>query len=115
MDLLKQIESWNIKFPFDYIWRRKYNIPFNSEVHRNMDFFHIKFDIEEERMFKRISVEKYNEEVISKREAEFEELNPSARYQLLKSVRSVDKLSKEDIDEYFENMELDSFDEKITI
>lgn len=50
-----QIMDWNSKFPFDFQFRTKYNIPFGSEKHRQMDFFDMKFDIHEEKYFRYLS------------------------------------------------------------
>jgi hypothetical protein len=47
-DLLSSIKNWNIRFPFDLKWRRKYKIPFGSKAHRKMSLLDIKFDIEED-------------------------------------------------------------------
>ena len=45
---------WNSQFPFDYIWRNKYNIPFNSSQHREMSFIDIKIEIEESKLYKEL-------------------------------------------------------------
>jgi hypothetical protein len=39
------IYSWNKKYPFDFIWRKKYNISFNSPQHRAMSLIDIKIDL----------------------------------------------------------------------
>lgn len=48
LGIASHIEKWNSQFPYDYMWRKKYNIAFGSEIHRGMDFFDIKFDILEQ-------------------------------------------------------------------
>ena len=48
-DAIIKIHSWNSTFPFDYIFRQKYNIPFGSKTHLEMSFFDMKFDIAEEK------------------------------------------------------------------
>ena len=47
------IFEWNVRFPFDRWWRRKYNIPFNSLEHRKMSLIDIKYEYEEERYLKK--------------------------------------------------------------
>ena len=36
--------KWNNTWGFDYWWRKKYNVPFNSEAHRSISQIDIKFD-----------------------------------------------------------------------
>lgn len=42
------IIEWNNKFRYDYWWRKKYKVAFNSEEHRAMSQIDIRFDYEEE-------------------------------------------------------------------
>lgn len=43
--------DWNLKFPFDRWWRKKYNVPFLSEQHRNASFFDMMREYREDKMF----------------------------------------------------------------
>jgi hypothetical protein len=36
--------KWSNAWKFDYWWRKKYNVPFNSEAHRNISQIDIKMD-----------------------------------------------------------------------
>jgi hypothetical protein len=36
--------NWNNTWRFDYWWRKKYNVPFNSEVHRGISQIDIKIE-----------------------------------------------------------------------
>lgn len=94
-ELIEQIESWNIKFPFDHAWREKYKIPFGSQQHRSMSFFDIKFDIVEGRYFEEIK-----NKILHK-------VKPSE--QLLKS-KVVNLARKKDIDSDFDNLDLSQYD-----
>jgi len=49
-ELKDLILRWNKEYPFDYVWRKKYNVAFNSPQHREMNFIDIKFDILEEQL-----------------------------------------------------------------
>jgi len=51
-DFSNFIIEWNIKFPFDRWWRKKYNVAFNSLEHRKMSLIDIKYEYEEERVLK---------------------------------------------------------------
>lgn len=50
--------EWS-KFPIDYWWRKKYNVPFGSKQHREMSFFDMLFEFEENKMLfdKKIDLE----------------------------------------------------------
>lgn len=52
-----QIIDWNIKFPYDRAWRKKYNIPFNSSDHMGISFLDQIFDLEEDKLFEELSSE----------------------------------------------------------
>lgn len=51
-DLKNFILRWNRLYPIDYVWRKKYNIPFGSKAHREMDFIDMLLDFKEEDMVK---------------------------------------------------------------
>lgn len=46
-----KIIEWNINFPIDRTWRKKYNIAFNSLCHREISFLDQVFDLEEDKLF----------------------------------------------------------------
>ena len=54
VDLLRFIIRWNSNFPIDFLWRQKYGVAFGSEVHRQMSFIDMTFDIQEERMMRNL-------------------------------------------------------------
>lgn len=45
------IINWNSNFPLDRWWREKYNIPFNSEKHRQMSLIDMRIQFEEDKIF----------------------------------------------------------------
>lgn len=49
-ELKDLIIFWNNQYPFDYIWRKKYKIAFNSPQHREMNLIDIKLDLLEEQL-----------------------------------------------------------------
>ena len=53
--LKNEIIRWNIRFPYDRRWRKKYNIAFNSPVHRESNFLDQLFDIREDEIFEEYS------------------------------------------------------------
>ena len=53
-DIRAEIINWSINFPIDRIWRKKYNIPFNSSIHREVSFIDQLIDIEEDKFFEEL-------------------------------------------------------------
>ena len=82
------IFNWH-EFPFDYWWRKRYNIPFGSPTHREMNFIDMYIEYQEELLLK----EKIYEEDI-------EEIN---------NGKEVVKLSKQEIDDDYNNLDLSQF------
>ncbi len=95
-DLLVGIQRWNATFPFDFLFRQKYNIPFGSPTHRAMCFFDIKQDIEEEKyIMYAVSVKKFGDEY---------------EQQLLK-IKVTDKSEEmKQFEKEFDDINLDDFD-----
>lgn len=48
MTIKESIIDWNVKFPYDYLWRKKYQISFNSLEHRSVSQIDIYFEMYEE-------------------------------------------------------------------
>lgn len=44
MTLLDQVKKWNSTWKYDYWYRQKYSISFNSEEHRRVDPLTVKFE-----------------------------------------------------------------------
>lgn len=93
------IFSWH-QFPIDYWWRKKYHVPFGSSQHREMNFIDMWIEYREEVMLnKQISQsDQYDEE------AEDEALG------LKDDNKRVVKVTEKEIDEDFENLDLEQFD-----
>ena len=53
-DIRKFIEKWNVDFPIDRWWRKKHNIPFNSEEHRGHSLLDMRIEYEEDVMYNEI-------------------------------------------------------------
>lgn len=103
MSYLKDIQDfildWNIENPVDHWWRTRYDIPFGSPSHLDMDMINMRVAYEEMATYKRISDE-------MERRKEEEENK-------LLGINSSDKvilnMSKSEIDEDFENLDLTKF------
>ncbi len=99
-DLIISVKQWNSKFPFDIIWRRKFNIPFMSDSHRKMCLFDIKFDYTEDLLIKQLIAE----DEISKK---LKEIGKNIDEQLFKSS-VVEKNTREQTLKDFEDFDINS-------
>ncbi len=46
--------KWNLRFRFDRVWRKKYQIPFGSKEHLEANQIDIFLDIQEDKLFERL-------------------------------------------------------------
>ena len=53
-DVKNYIISWNLRFPVDRWWRKKFTIAFNSLDHRESSFLDQLIEYEEEKFFEEI-------------------------------------------------------------
>ena len=91
-EIKRFIFNWH-EFPFDYWWRKRYNIPFGSPTHREMNFIDMYIEYQEELLLNEMAVEEDNEDVV-----------------LGNNDSEVVKLSKQEIDEDYDNLDLSKFD-----
>lgn len=99
LTLTKRVDSflniWHY-FPIDYWWRKKYNVPFGSSQHREMNFIDMFIEYREELLINS-SVNKIDDEE-----------NKTIG---LTSESGV-KVTQQEIDDDFENLDLEQFDKK---
>ena len=86
-EIKRFIFNWH-EFPFDYWWRKRYNIPFGSPTHREMNFIDMYIEYQEELLLNEIAVKEDNEDVV-----------------LGNNDSEVVKLSKQEIDEDYDNLD----------
>lgn len=98
-DVDKFVFNWH-EFPLDYWWRKKYNIPFGSQQHRDMNFIDMLIEYRED-----IVVNRYKNEYVKKQE---EQDNRDLGFTEKES--KVIHLSQEQIDDDYENLDLSQFD-----
>lgn len=85
------IFRWH-EFPIDYWWRKKYNVPFGSSRHREMNFIDMFIE--------------WREDLIMNKSIENKEDNDYERDE------NVVKMTDEEIDDAYENLNLEEFDNK---
>ena len=96
----KFIFKWH-DFPFDDWWRKKYKIPFGSQAHREMNFIDMYIEYREEFLLNQ-AIEEHDKSVSDR---EDEELGLKDG-----SEKRVIKMTKREIDDDFENLDLSQFD-----
>lgn len=98
-DVIHFIFNWH-EFPFDYWWRKHYNIPFGSSQHREMNFIDIFVEYQEGLLLKQ-NQDKYEQE---QSDLEDEAIG------LTSSSKEIVKLTSEEIDDDYENLDLTKID-----
>lgn len=104
-DLNEFIKEWNIKYPYDYWWRKKYNIPFGSEAHKSMSHINMAFEYKEEIYFKRKA------EVSVVKEFERDEVSLISNIVAFKHRDLVTQQSTRVTDKEFDDLDLRAFDD----
>lgn len=86
------LKMWNIKFPYDKLWRDKYNIPFRSKAHLEMSQINIYLDIREDILIKKLQAER------------LEFLKNKKEYSSNNSLFKEQVLTKEEEDKIYNNL-----------
>lgn len=93
------IFDWH-NFPLDFWWRSKYKIPFGSQAHREMNFIDMLVEYREE-----LIVNKIRKEIADERAEHYADDD-------LGGGDNVVHMSKAEIDEEYENLDLSQFEDK---
>ena len=95
MTLVELARQWNNTWLYDYWWRAKYNVAFNSEQHRATDPLSIKFE--------------YIENCLANQQAEQSEANDK-RKKALKEGRWIEEnIDQEKQDKLWDKIDLRQF------
>ena len=98
-EVTSYIINWNSLYPIDFWWRKKYDIPFGSEQHKQATFIQMFFDYEEEKMMSKIINKKSKEDD----EAGFDFEKAQEKSGVGK------KMSQAQIDDDFDKIDLSSY------
>lgn len=99
MTILQKVIQWNNKYPYDYLWRKKYNIPFGSEQHLKTSHVDMCFDMIEEDYIRNKIKEKRDEDDFMLDSITIGD----------KSKDKVIKMAKKEVDEEFDNIDLTKY------
>ena len=100
-DFKKFVLEWNDKHPLDIWWRKKYNVPFGSKSHLEMEFFHMRIEFEEDRILKEQKKLREEQENSDEDKALYGTLNE-------KDKDKVVKMNKKEVDDEFDNLDINS-------
>lgn len=83
-------------YPYDFLWRKKYSIPFGSKQHTDMSHIDMVLDLHEELV---LYGDKKDDDVLDS----YTQIQPNT------DAKTVVKMSKKDIDEEFDNIDLTKY------
>lgn len=92
-EIRQQINSWNSKFPIDYWWRKKYNIPFGSQAHREANLIDMFYDYEEEKIMNKV----------------IERISGEMKDEIVADLNVGKKMSNKELDDAFDNLDINQF------
>lgn len=95
--------EWNIKYPFDYIWRKRNNVSFGSEEHKRMSHLDMVIELYEENYIKRM--------IREAKEAEEDKIMEEFIGRRTNNTQQVIKMSKKDIDDEFDDLDYTQFND----
>lgn len=105
LDIDNFIKNWNLKYPYDRWWRKKYNVPFGSKKHKKASFIDMAIEYKEDmwhyKMKQKEEDDEINGEIIGEKID-----NPTI------GGKKVVKMSKKDLDIEFADLNLDDFNDK---
>ena len=81
------IYRWD-RFVIDYWWRRRYNVPFGSKRHREMNFIDMLIEYRENQLVNKVETEEY----------------------VYQSHTQEVSLTQQEIDDEYENLDLEQYD-----
>jgi len=85
------ILEWNMRFPYDRKWRKKYNVPFGSEKHLQMSQIDIYFDLKEDKVFDKYE-KKYSE--LDKNREEYKKTGRFLKEQVIPTEKEDELIEK---------------------
>lgn len=105
LNIQKFIEVWNLKYPYDRWWRKKYGIPFGSTKHKEASFIEMVIEYKEDKFFQNLAnKDADNSDIEGEVDRIIEGENGEQNQQ-----NKVVKLNKQELDKEFDNINLDEF------
>lgn len=108
LNIQKFIELWNLKYPYDRWWRKKYGVAFGSKQHREASFIEMVIEFKEDRFFQKLA----------NKDAEYSDIEGEVDRIVGegvggdKSTNKVVRMDKKQVDQEFDNLDLDEYNQK---
>lgn len=94
------VSEWNIKYPYDFWWRKKHSVPFGSEKHLSMNHIYMVVEYVEDMFYEKLREAENDEE---------KELYNSVLSTEGEGVKQVVKMNKKELEQEFDNINLNDF------
>lgn len=103
----RYIHLWNIQYPYDRVWRVKYQVPLFSDKHRDMTLLDILMDYEEDILYKEAIEEQEKAQKLKEEGSIFDSRDkPYIQGQGNWLKASEDSLSDEEQDDLFDKIKI---------
>lgn len=106
-DIKLFILNWNNRYPIDHWWRQKYEVAFNSSEHRVSSFIDQLIDYEEDKLYKEY-IDRLKKELEDENNEDIPKKRPYKPGIGNFLGRNEVTLTKKEIDEAFDNLNLDN-------
>lgn len=107
LDFKQFLIDWNLQYPWDRYWRKKYHVSFGSAEHRAMRFEDMVMDLMEDKVMKELEEENFHETLTDFFQAEL----PGEKEVLEKEGKKVVKVSQAQLDRDFEELDISQFND----
>jgi hypothetical protein len=105
--IVLKVNIWNNIFVFDNQWRQKYKIPFASKAHKEQSLLAIFFEYKEDELINKLKQEMQDK--LENDENDFSYTDKSGNITEYKKDDKEVKLTKKEIDNEFDNLNLEDF------
>jgi hypothetical protein len=95
------VSEWNIRYPYDYWWRKKYGIPFGAKEHLEANHINMVIEFMEDRFHEKVRDMEDNEE----KELYNSVLNNTEDV----NTKQIVKMNNKELDSEFNNIDLNDF------
>jgi len=105
-NLRSLVINWNNDYPVDYWWRKRYNVAFGSEQHKQMSFIEMTFEYIEYVEYRIIEIEQILE---SKRKTD---IKNNELFTQTSPGKEIVHMTKKEAAEEYDNLDLSQFNDK---
>lgn len=110
LDIEGFIDYWNIKYPIDRLYRKKYGIAFGSDEHKKLNFISMSVDLKEDLIIHRqekLQAEQTDEDLFN------DNLPGDVSSSQNQAPNRIKRMTKKEVDKEFDNLDLSKFNETV--